>query len=129
MSFSREGTIGSTTAHRPRVDPNAAGEVDPSEYPEPKESTNKIRGRADIMQSLFGDENQELLVVKLFYFFFYSAFGSLFPLMGVYFKQLGMTPRQCGLLVGCRPFLEIMSSPFWAGYADRYATFYKSLSQ
>lgn len=104
---------------RPRVDPNALGEVDPNEYPEPKESTNKIRGKSDILELLFGDENQELLVVKLFYFFFYSAFGSLFPLMGVYFKQMAMDPGQCGLLIGCRPFVEFLSAPFWGSYADR----------
>jgi MFS family permease len=68
---------------------------------------------------LFGSVDQELLTVKTFYFFFYSAFGSLFPLMGVYFKQMGMNPFQCGLLVGARPFVEFLSAPFWGSYADR----------
>ena len=68
---------------------------------------------------LFGQVDQELLTVKTFYFFFYSAFGSLFPLMGVYFKQMGMNPFQCGLLVGARPFVEFLSAPFWGSYADR----------
>mgnify|MGYP005803803173 CR=1 FL=1 len=40
--------------------------------------------------------NPELFVSKMFYFFFYSAFGSLFPLMAVYFKQLGLNPIQSG---------------------------------
>lgn len=66
-----------------------------------------------------GSVDQELLTVKTFYFFFYSAFGSLFPLMGVYFKQMGMNPFQCGLLVGTRPFVEFLSAPFWGSYADR----------
>jgi hypothetical protein len=30
----------------------------------------------------------------LFYFFFFAAFGSLFPLISVYFKQLGMDAAQ-----------------------------------
>lgn len=67
----------------------------------------------------FGSVDQELLIVKTFYFFFYSAFGSLFPLMGVYFKQMGMNPFQCGLLVGTRPLVEFLSAPFWGSYADR----------
>lgn len=68
---------------------------------------------------LFGSVDQELLIVKSFYFFFYSAFGSLFPLMGIYFKQMGMNPAQCGLLIGSRPFVEFLSAPFWGSYADR----------
>lgn len=88
-------------------------------YPQPKESTHKIRGRADIIEMIFGAVDQELLFVKTFYFFFYSAFGSLFPLMGVYFKQMGMNPLQGGILIGCRPFVEFMSAPFWGSYADR----------
>lgn len=104
---------------RPRVDPEAEGEVDTTLYPQPKESTHKIRGRADIIEMLFGSVDQELLFVKTFYFFFYSAFGSLFPLMGVYFKQMGMNPLQGGFLIGCRPFVEFLSAPFWGSYADR----------
>lgn len=69
---------------------------------------------------LFGPVDQELIIVKSFYFFFYSAFGSLFPLMGVYFKQMGMNAGQCGILVGCRPFVEFLSAPFWGNLADRW---------
>lgn len=105
---------------RPMVDPEALGEVDPSMYPQPKEATHKIRGRSDIIEMIFGPVDQELLVVKSFYFFFYSAFGSLFPLMGVYFKQMGMNATQCGLLIGTRPFVEFLSAPFWGSLADRW---------
>uniref|UniRef100_A0A1B0DI68 Major facilitator superfamily associated domain-containing protein n=2 Tax=Phlebotomus papatasi TaxID=29031 RepID=A0A1B0DI68_PHLPP len=101
------------------VDPEAEGEVDPNLYPQPKESTHKIRGRYDIIEMICGSVDQELLFVKTFYFFFYAAFGSLFPLMGVYFKQMGMNPGQCGLLIGIRPFVEFLSAPFWGSYADR----------
>lgn len=112
---------------RPMVDPQAEGEVDPSMYPQPKEATHKIRGKSDILEYLFGAVDQELLTVKTFYFFFYSAFGSLFPLMGVYFKQMGMNAGQCGLLIGLRPFIEFLSAPFWGSLADRWghALFFK----
>ncbi|XP_011496163.1 PREDICTED: major facilitator superfamily domain-containing protein 6 [Ceratosolen solmsi marchali] len=105
---------------RPIVDPKAAGNVDPNLYPEAKEATHKIRGKNDFIESLFGTVDQELLTVKTFYFFFYSAFGSLFPLMGVYFKQMGMNASQCGLLIGLRPFIEFLSAPFWGSWADRW---------
>ncbi|CAD6214072.1 GSCOCG00011121001-RA-CDS [Cotesia congregata] len=105
---------------RPMVDPEALGEVDPSVYGAPKEATHKIRGKNDFLEYLFGTVDQELLTVKTFYFFFYSAFGSLFPLMGVYFKQMGMNAGQCGLLIGLRPFIEFLSAPFWGSLADRW---------
>ncbi|GFG33069.1 hypothetical protein Cfor_12094 [Coptotermes formosanus] len=109
-----------TPGIRPMVNPEALGEVDPEKYPQPKESTHKIRGRSDIIEFLCGAVDPELLTVKTFYFFFYSAFGSLFPLMGVYFKQMGMNPGQCGLLIGSRPFIEFLSAPFWGSLADRW---------
>ncbi len=64
--------------------------------------------------------NKSLLVSKAFYFFFFAAFGSLFPLLGVYFKQLGFNPTQCGLLIGFRPFVEFCSAPFWGNMADKW---------
>lgn len=91
-------------------------------YPEPAEASHKLRGRSDVVEALCGAGagDPELLTVKFFYFFFYSAFGSLFPLMGVYFKQMGMNAGQCGLLIGTRPFVEFLAAPFWGGLADRW---------
>ncbi|XP_014233378.1 major facilitator superfamily domain-containing protein 6 isoform X2 [Trichogramma pretiosum] len=109
-----------SSAARPMVDPHAEGNVDINLYPQPKEATHKIRGKNDFIEYLFGAVDQELLTVKTFYFFFYSAFGSLFPLMGVYFKQMGMNAGQCGLLIGIRPFIEFLSAPFWGSWADRW---------
>lgn len=63
--------------------------------------------------------NPKLLISKVFYFFFWSAYGSFFPLLGVYFKQIGMNPTQSGLLVGCRPLIEFISAPSMGSLADR----------
>ncbi|XP_063788808.1 major facilitator superfamily domain-containing protein 6 isoform X2 [Pseudophryne corroboree] len=64
--------------------------------------------------------NNDLLISKVFYFFFYSAYGSLYPLLPVYYKQLGMSPTQSGMLVGIRYFIEFCSAPFWGVIADRF---------
>jgi len=64
--------------------------------------------------------NRKLLVSKIFYFFFYAAYGSLHPLLPVYYKQLGMSPSRSGLLVGIRYFIEFCSAPFWGMVADRF---------
>jgi len=45
---------------------------------------------------------------------------SLFPLIGVYFKQLGMNPAETGMLMGFRPFIELIAVPFWGNVAERW---------
>lgn len=74
----------------------------------------------DFIDSVCTVVNKDLLYCKLFYLFFFGAFGSLFPLMGIYFKQLGMNASQTGLLMGFRPFIEFLSAPFWGSLADRW---------
>ncbi|KAK7136882.1 hypothetical protein R3I93_017061 [Phoxinus phoxinus] len=71
-------------------------------------------------ERLFLRVNRLLLVSKVFYLFFYAAYGSLHPLLALFYKQLGMNPTQSGLLVGIRYFIEFCSAPFWGIVADRY---------
>jgi hypothetical protein len=59
-------------------------------YPEPKSGPVP-----NVFSRFFPDSaSHGLFVAKLFYFFFFAAFGSLFPLISVYFKQLGMDAAQ-----------------------------------
>ena len=104
----------------PRVYVNPVSDLNANEGIQPNVSGNSQSNRID-WQTLPPPENtQELLVCKLFYFCFYAAFGSLFPLMGVYFKQLGMSPLQTGWLIGVRPFIELFSAPFWIEFANQH---------
>lgn len=64
--------------------------------------------------------NFDHVVSKIFYFFFFAAFGSLFPLLGVFFKQLGFTSTEAGIILGLRPIVEICSTPLWGGIADKF---------
>ena len=59
------------------------------------------------------------IIPKIFYFFFFCAFGSFFPLMAIYFKNLGFTAGQAGILIGVRPFVEFCSTPIWAKIIDK----------
>lgn len=73
------------------------------------------------MVHLLGREiPREIFFARLFYFLYFASFGSLFPLLAVYFKQLGMTAAQAGLLLGCRPVVEFVASPFWGTFAERF---------
>ncbi|XP_077401089.1 major facilitator superfamily domain-containing protein 6-A-like [Vanacampus margaritifer] len=71
-------------------------------------------------ERIFRRINTHLLISKIFYFFFYAAYGSLHPLLAVYYKQLGMSASRSGLLVGIRYFIEFCSAPFWGVVADRF---------
>lgn len=82
--------------------------------------TGSSTKRKEVINLYCTEVNQDLLISKIFYFFFYAAFGSLFPLISIYFKQLGMNAIQAGLLVGVRPFVEFASAPLWGSFADRF---------
>lgn len=75
---------------------------------------------ASILSRFFPDPvDQSLALAKFFYFFFFSAFGSLLPLLGVYFKQQGMDAGQCGFLMGIRSIIEYLATPFWNKMSNR----------
>ena len=62
----------------------------------------------------------EMTVAKMFYFCFFGAFGSLFPLFSIFFKGIAMDAFQTGFLVGIRPIIEYLATPFWHGISDRF---------
>lgn len=64
--------------------------------------------------------NKKRLVSKMFYFFYFSAFGSLWPYLALYFKQLFISPRQLGVLVAIRSSLQFVFTPIWGAFADKY---------
>lgn len=83
------------------------------------DASKPTRMGRDVLDSMLTVVNRDLLICKLFYFFFFGAFGSLYPLLAIYFKQLGMNATQSGILIGFRPFIEFCSAPFWGGVADK----------
>jgi hypothetical protein len=42
------------------------------------------------------DIPRDVFFSGLFYLLYFASFGSLFPLLAIYFKQLGMTATQAG---------------------------------
>lgn len=64
--------------------------------------------------------DKTLLTYKAFYFLFFAGFGSTFPYLTIYFKQLGLNASFVGTLSGIRPLVQFVSGPFWAYIADKY---------
>lgn len=94
-----------------------------SSHEDTKDVDEETKGKQDLIKSPFSGKfkslNRKLLVSKIFYFCYWGAVGSFFPLLGVYFKQLGMNPSLSGILVGCRPMVEFFSAPLLGTLADR----------
>lgn len=63
--------------------------------------------------------NRTLLVPKGFYFFFFSAWGSLLPYLALYFKQLMLSPSEVGILMGLKPFVNFLVIPIWGAIVDK----------
>lgn len=100
--------------------PRTSSPVPAPESPQSHAATTSSQPGMGTVGSTFCQVNKHLLVSKIFYFFFYAAYGSLHPLLPIYYKQLGMTPSRSGLLVGIRYFIEFCSAPFWGVVADRF---------
>ncbi|CAF3553584.1 unnamed protein product [Adineta steineri] len=79
-----------------------------------------LQNAPNLIDSLPANVNRTLIYAKLFYFWYFAAFGSLFPLLSIYFKQMGMGPSYCGILMGFRPFVEFFSAPFWSVVSTRF---------
>lgn len=67
-----------------------------------EKSSENLQRASNLFDTLPSNVNRTLLFAKLFYFWYFAAFGSLFPLMSIYFKQMGMGPSYCGILMGFR---------------------------
>ena len=64
--------------------------------------------------------NRRLIIYKSFYFFFFSAIGSLFPYLAVFYKQLWLSAQETGILIGIRPLIQLFGTPMWGVIADTY---------
>ena len=65
--------------------------------------------------------DKDLVVPKMSFFFFFMATGAFLPYLGVFYKQLWLSARQSGILLGVRPFVKMLCSPLW-GMVTTFAT-------
>ena len=78
-------------------------------------------------RSIFGrlldavrQSDRVVIPFKLLYATIYGAGGSHIPYLPVYFKQLGFSAVETGILVIIRPLRLALISPLWGLLADRY---------
>lgn len=106
------------------------GKVDDSvkqgTYPTPLE-TDEIVENNEMARSCCGFRRpgffkieKSLIKYKCFYFFFSGAIGSVCSYFSIYYKQLGFSPNQIGVISGMRPFVGFWSGPIGGMLADRF---------
>ena len=98
------------------LSPDSSEEVTDTRETENKKEEKKNEVEKD--DSLTPDRT--LITYKAFYFLFFAGFGSTFPYLTIYFKQMGLTASYVGTLSGIRPLVQFVSGPFWAYLADKY---------
>jgi PPP family 3-phenylpropionic acid transporter len=53
-----------------------------------------------------------------FYFLYYAAGASFSPFLVIYYKDLGLSGGQIGMLTALPPLLVLFGAPLWSGLAD-----------
>ena len=64
--------------------------------------------------------NKNLLVLKLYYFFSFSAQACIKPFYPVFFRHVGMSAQQTGIILGLKPLARIIGAPVSGILADKY---------
>lgn len=62
--------------------------------------------------------NRVMLYPKAFYFFVFAALASLAPFLSLYYKDIGLSGRQIGILAGMGPLVMLFSAPLFGAVAD-----------
>lgn len=55
----------------------------------------------------------------LFYFLYYAAVSGVFPFAAVYYKSIGLSGAQVGILLGLAPIITLAGGPLLTGIADK----------
>ena len=53
-----------------------------------------------------------------FYLLYFAAFGSFMPFIVLFYRELGFSGTQIGLLTGVPPLVTLAAGPFWTSVAD-----------
>ncbi|EDO47060.1 predicted protein [Nematostella vectensis] len=69
--------------------------------------------------SRFCSINRSTLRYKVFYFAQQLSAATILTFMSVFFRYMGMSATQTGVLIGLRPFVRLLAAPMWGIIADK----------
>ncbi len=64
-------------------------------------------------------DRRQWWTIRLYYFLFIGATGFVAPFLGLYYRRLGLTGTQIGLLAMLAAGVSLLIGPLWANWADR----------
>jgi PPP family 3-phenylpropionic acid transporter len=62
--------------------------------------------------------SRPMLAPKAFYFSYFAAMASLVPFLVLFYREVGLSASQIGLLAGLAPVVTLVSAPLWGAVAD-----------
>nr|XP_039268645.1 major facilitator superfamily domain-containing protein 6-like protein B [Styela clava] len=65
------------------------------------------------------DVKRSVFIASSFYLFYYGGKACLLPFITLYFRQMGLTASQTGLVLGMKSLLWFCVSPIWMALAHR----------
>eukprot|EP01116_Phalansterium_solitarium_P005948 TRINITY_DN18272_c0_g1_i1.p1 TRINITY_DN18272_c0_g1~~TRINITY_DN18272_c0_g1_i1.p1 ORF type:complete len:516 (-),score=162.00 TRINITY_DN18272_c0_g1_i1:170-1717(-) len=63
---------------------------------------------------------ENFFVPKLLNFMLFASWGCYFPFLSIFFRYVGYSQSEIGLLLSITPFIGSVSATFWTGLADRF---------
>ncbi|MFC4076657.1 MFS transporter [Salinithrix halophila] len=62
--------------------------------------------------------NRTRITFSAFYFLNFFGFGGFFPLLGLYFRDVGLTGTQTGMILSLGPVVMVLAQPVWGVICD-----------
>ena len=66
------------------------------------------------------DITQSVTLASLFYFLYFAGKTCLVPYLTLYFRKLGLTGSQTGIVCGFRSAVWFLAAPLWTVMAKRF---------
>ena len=66
------------------------------------------------------DISRSVVIASIFFFLYAGGKACLLPFITLYFKHLGLTATQTGLLFATKHFVWYLAAPIWLVFAKRF---------
>lgn len=66
-----------------------------------------------------GSQHQGLRLIRAVYFFQFGAIGVIFPFLNLYYRELGLSGVQIGVIASLSPLVAMVAGPLWGMFSDR----------